>query len=419
MDNIQNEVEVCQPLLAALEKHFHRKLSPEQWIAVQQTQWFARWRDGDAETEDVLADAEEFLRQIQVLSAPIAPEANKKPVAYDPPDQSIDEAISDLLAWQVEEDFMVDLMRIRVWFGGGHLSDDELYKVLLNEAATEAAHAGGSKDLLRAEDWFSAEAKKLREELLDRTDSLFGLNAIWDARAQQHHEQNAAYDLHGDHSKWYFGAPMVGLISLYFDLDRDGGKWLAPVQVPYYERWGRLHEVDTFAEFLSQTYHWSYEHAFKFILQRKVPRTQQVGVRLEMSVFAGWWNDAIPSAKWAAVPSRLHRLILTVDPTVAPKDVEAVYSSIRRNGLNVEYHKALSTKHAALARFAFAPERASMGWSARMIAWNKLRTAEPVPDFKGRQTYTDVAQFKHHCLMAKERLLNPRYAGFEGGGQSV
>lgn len=141
---------------------------------------------------------------------------------------------------------------------------------------------------------------------------------------------------------------------------------------------GILARLRVLSQRLAQEYSWSEAEATIFILTGSIPEISRVD------------NTAI-----ARKQSALSRIVLTVDPSLSPKEVAEYYRMIRQNALGTR-HRDISEKHMQLAIFA-AKQPEDRTWSDKMLEWNRICPVE--------WKYMEVANFSHDCLQARRRLL--------------
>jgi len=109
--------------------------------------------------------------------------------------------------------------------------------------------------------------------------------------------------------------------------------------------------------------------------------------------------------------SALSRITLTVDPTLSPDEVKAIYARARNQVIKGN-NKELSQKSLLLVNHVYTQtardtSEDSNKWHELMHEWNRL-FATSVKGQRGKAVfYRSVAQFKRDAQQAKERLLNP------------
>jgi hypothetical protein len=164
---------------------------------------------------------------------------------------------------------------------------------------------------------------------------------------------------------------------------------------------GTLELLRLLSESLSRKFGWWEAQATVFVLTGQIPLLHPIDAGVQH-------NLNFPAA------TRIH---LTVDPTLAPREVAEAFRRVRVSVLG-DRHRDLSEKHLALAEFAsehpagLPGERMAPGASkARMAAWN-AEIGEEHPDW----TYEEGQErmFARDCAAALRRLLDPPYR-FWGG----
>lgn len=141
---------------------------------------------------------------------------------------------------------------------------------------------------------------------------------------------------------------------------------------------GVLERLRLLSEGLAQKYDWMEVEATLFVLTGSIPEICQVS-----------------SAVIDRPLSALSRIVLTLDPSLSPKEIAEYYRKVRENVIGTR-HRELSDKHMQLAIFA-ATQPEERTWSDKMAEWNKTHPAE--------WKYQEVANFSHDCLQARRRLL--------------
>jgi hypothetical protein len=128
---------------------------------------------------------------------------------------------------------------------------------------------------------------------------------------------------------------------------------------------------------LASSYGWQPAQATVFLLTGSVPILPSLRTRTIRRV-------ASPAS----------RIILEVDPTVTPREVEQHYTRARRRLMGGRRFRRISEKHLRLAVFADAHRDGT--WSDRMCAWNR-----EFPDDR----YANVRNFQRDAAGALRRLL--------------
>lgn len=158
-----------------------------------------------------------------------------------------------------------------------------------------------------------------------------------------------------------------------------GGKWVQAVPV---SAGGVLNELHGQAQRLARRYGWTEDQASVFILTGVTP--YMVGIRLETTE-----RKHCPAAG---------RITLVIDPVVAPQEVLASYSRLRRRVLGGRY-RPLSEKHLKLAVFAAENRRTGATWAHVMKLWNTEHE---------EYAYTQETILARDATAARRRLLGPR-----------
>lgn len=141
---------------------------------------------------------------------------------------------------------------------------------------------------------------------------------------------------------------------------------------------GILERLRLLSRQLAQEYSWSEAEATIFILTGSIPEIIQVD-----------------STAIARKQSALSRIVLTVDPSLSPKEVAEHYRKICQDVIGTR-HRDLSEKHMQLAIFA-AKQPEDRTWLEKMTEWNRAHPVE--------WNYVEVSNFSHDCLQARRRLL--------------
>jgi hypothetical protein len=139
---------------------------------------------------------------------------------------------------------------------------------------------------------------------------------------------------------------------------------------------GVLERLRQISERLSGRYRWQEAQATIFILTGRAPLVRPAEPKIE--------REAI---------------VLTVDPSLTPRQVADYYRQFKKSILGGSRIKALSSKHLQLAAFA-ADRPSEETWAKKMQAWNRS-----VP--KKEWHYKNDAYFRRDCLQAQRRLLAP------------
>lgn len=137
---------------------------------------------------------------------------------------------------------------------------------------------------------------------------------------------------------------------------------------------GVLEWLRRISERLSGRYRWQEAQSTVFVLTGQTPLVSPAEAKID--------REAI---------------VLTVDPSLTPRQVADYYRRFKKGLLGGRRIKALSHKHLQLATFA-ADRPDQETWAKKMEAWNRS-----VP--KGWR-YENDARFKRDCLQAQRRLLD-------------
>jgi hypothetical protein len=139
---------------------------------------------------------------------------------------------------------------------------------------------------------------------------------------------------------------------------------------------GVLERLRQISDRLSRDYRWQEAQATIFILTGRIPLVPPAEAKIE--------REAI---------------VLTVDPSLTPRQVANCYRQFKKEILGGGRIKALSLKHLQLAAFA-ADRPNEESWAKKREAWNRS-----VP--KKEWHYKNDAYFRRDCLQAQRRLLAP------------
>jgi hypothetical protein len=213
--------------------------------------------------------------------------------------------------------------------------------------------------------------------------------------------QKAAAD--GSPTRWADGVSLPGTSKLRFDnlgmvrvrIDGEIQCTSLSCKTLYYPRpdrsvasvpvraGGTLHLLHGLAIALANRFHWNEAEAVMFVLTDEVP-------------------PVVPAKyqpHWSNIPC-LSRITLTVDPALSPRQVEALYRSVRGQMLDGRYRN-LSRKHALLA--GFTATLGELKLSEQMRKWNAQHP---------RWKYKLVTNFGRDAKMARNRLLAPSNLSF-------
>lgn len=138
----------------------------------------------------------------------------------------------------------------------------------------------------------------------------------------------------------------------------------------------RLKKICTF---LAQRYRWTEEQAQHFVLTGTIPASPPVfTATLEKS----------------ALSEVLDRLVLIVDPLLAPEQVAKLYRTVRQP-VRKRRARTMSQKHVYLAYYALRL-RPYLPWSQMMDHWNQA-----YPDW----AYKEASNFGRDCNVALRAIL--------------
>src|SRR5690348_6664762 len=135
---------------------------------------------------------------------------------------------------------------------------------------------------------------------------------------------------------------------------------------------GVLDRLRAIVQQLTNHYRWQEAQATVFVLTGRVPSVPAAQAEIE--------REAV---------------VLTVDPSLTPRQVADYYRRFRREFLGGNRIRALSVKHLQLAAF----EIKNHEWAKAMDAWNRSASKD--------DRYDNVGRFKRDCLQARKRVLNP------------
>jgi hypothetical protein len=93
----------------------------------------------------------------------------------------------------------------------------------------------------------------------------------------------------------------------------------------------------------------------------------------------------------------LNRLVLTIDPTLSPKEVHNYFQSIRQRLFGAKW-RDLKENQLELARFIIHSDQEEP-WPQRMAAWNT--------EFPQWSYEEDLGHFRRDCQNAIKKLLAP------------
>jgi hypothetical protein len=147
----------------------------------------------------------------------------------------------------------------------------------------------------------------------------------------------------------------------------------------------RLHHLSTT---LAQRYSWQPGQATAFVL---------TGLPPDLRTIDATWGDLTFFQTQTGSVTALNRLVLTIDPTLSPKEVHNYFQSIRQRLLGAKW-RDLKENQLELARFTIHCNQEEP-WPQRMAAWN---TEFPQWSYK-----EDLGHFRRDCQNAIKKLLAP------------
>ena len=137
------------------------------------------------------------------------------------------------------------------------------------------------------------------------------------------------------------------------------------------------------SEWLAARFRWKMSDATTFILTDVPPPIRESDYQVDSQ---------------RAVPA-LTRVVMTLDPTMSPREVATLYRQIRFQYFGPR-HRSMTLKHVELAKF-WASQNAEATWKELMTEWNKLHP---------RWAYKREQNFARDCDQARERLLGQNLA---------
>jgi hypothetical protein len=132
------------------------------------------------------------------------------------------------------------------------------------------------------------------------------------------------------------------------------------------------------SNWLCQQYRWEPVHATMFILTDAVPPIPESHYKVDS-------RRAVPA---------LTRVVMTIDPTMSPREVTNLYRQIRFRYFG-RRHRSMTPKHVELAKF-WSTQDQTATWKDLMTEWNKQHR---------RWAYKREQNFARDCAQARERLL--------------
>jgi hypothetical protein len=139
---------------------------------------------------------------------------------------------------------------------------------------------------------------------------------------------------------------------------------------------------------LARQYHWQPPQATVFVLTGLIPVLPAIGV--------AW--DSVHFQTQAGSVTALSRIVLTIDPTLSPKEVHSCFQSIRQRFLGAKW-RDLNESQLKLARFALHCGDEET-WPQRMDSWNRNAKIR-------KERYDNLSHFKRDCQHVMKKLLEP------------
>lgn len=186
----------------------------------------------------------------------------------------------------------------------------------------------------------------------------------------------------------------------------DDGRTIT--KLDYGQKCAYLRRLDLASRIVAAQYRWSVESGVLFLLCNSPQSFKMARIDYEVE------TD----------PGLLSRIVLTVDPVMAPEEVLKLYSHARRQ---VAGHlQSLSEAQLALVSHVFTQTHTptsldieeplpherkeyKLGWKYLMESWNERQAWSPVLGRKGGQgLYSETWRFRHHADEAKRLLLAPK-----------
>ncbi len=161
-------------------------------------------------------------------------------------------------------------------------------------------------------------------------------------------------------------------------------RWVRRVPVAHGGVLARLHHLSTT---LAQRYYWQPAQATAFVLTGLPPILRTIDAT---------WQGSSFQIQIGSVTA-LSRLVLTIDPTLSPKEVSNSFQSICQRILGAKW-RDLKENQLELARFTIHCDQEEP-WPQRMASWN---TEFPQWSYK-----EDLSHFRRDCQNAIKKLLAP------------
>ena len=145
----------------------------------------------------------------------------------------------------------------------------------------------------------------------------------------------------------------------------------------FVSRDGVLGQLQRISVDLAKRYHWQEALATVFVLTDLPPPLSRAAVEL----------------RWQVPFLAGRRIVMEIDPAMAPSEVASLYRESRAE-MQTRRYRAMSPKHLQLAEFALANEEGP--WRQKMEEWNR--------EFPKWQ-YDEVSNFSRDCRQATRRIL--------------
>ncbi|MCX6632904.1 MAG: hypothetical protein NTW28_35345 [Candidatus Solibacter sp.] len=141
------------------------------------------------------------------------------------------------------------------------------------------------------------------------------------------------------------------------------------------------------SQWLSERFRWRMSDAATFVLSDVPPPITESDHQVDSQ---------------RAVPA-LTRVVMTIDPTMSPREVATLYRKIRFQYFG-RRHRSMTPKHVELGKF-WAAQNEGAAWKELMAQWNERQP---------RWAYKREQNFARDCEQARERLLGQNVAGNAG-----
>ena len=168
------------------------------------------------------------------------------------------------------------------------------------------------------------------------------------------------------------------------DYGTPDNAWVRRVPVAHDGVLARLHHLSST---LAQRYRWQPAQATAFVL---------TGLPPALSAIDATWDPSFFQTQAGGVTA-LSRLVLTIDPTLSPKEVHNYFQAIRQRILGSKW-RDLNESQLELARFALHRAQEE-SWQQCMAAWNT--------EFQRWSYGDDLGHFRRDCLHAIQKLMTP------------